>query len=478
MEQLVDLVHEADEHGLVKWEGMLTRAAFERSGGAGVVEEKHEDTGRFKLLLSEEELKLLEQEAEESRDVADWVRFDLLFGAIIVIYGVVVCLVAAGDIEQDTLQHLLIESAFLVLFCIEFGLRLWWAPHGLFLTCIHDNWIIFDMFILSVAVLQSWILPLTPVGRMLSVAPVLRVSRLFRLVRLIRLIKLFKEMWLLVSGLLGSARVVGWSVFMLLLITYIAGIVMREIVGDTGQTGRMHEHWGSLWRTMLSLLQIATYDGWGDIMRDLVKGPIGEPDRARPWCILVIVIFMALTSLGILNLIVGILLTSSLLVTQKDQAYQGSIHRLESHMSLQKLRDVLTELSLEEGEDNAGMPMVTRQQLKDLIEEGPSGTGILGKLAAGLHRPNSGTRSTIVLDETSNPREEAVTSIKAAGLKVADIDTVFNEIESCIGVPKDSAANVDDFIEGCMWIKGQVHPLNVLHILAGLRSMHSRYQLL
>ena len=48
----------------------------------------------------------------------------------------------------------------------------------------------------------------------------LRFVRMMRLARLLRLLKLFKELWLMVSGLLQSLKTLGWICLVALLFCY------------------------------------------------------------------------------------------------------------------------------------------------------------------------------------------------------------------------------------------------------------------
>ena len=62
---------------------------------------------------------------------------------------------------------------------------------------------------------------------------VLRVFRLLRLVRLVRLLRFLKELWLLVSGLLESLRILSWTMLMLFIVVYIYAVLGRELFGSS-----------------------------------------------------------------------------------------------------------------------------------------------------------------------------------------------------------------------------------------------------
>merc|ERR1719326_2887228 len=60
----------------------------------------------------------------------------------------------------------------------------------------------------------------------------LRVARLMRLARIIRLLKFFKELWLLVSGVLSSARTLAWAWLLIVLIIYVFAIFATRTLGQ------------------------------------------------------------------------------------------------------------------------------------------------------------------------------------------------------------------------------------------------------
>lgn len=426
-------------------------------------EEEPEDDNeerRFKLLLGEEDLEMLAAETKESVTMNKWARFDCFFGTLVVINGIMFG-VTTDHIEDPSAEPgrwpQIVESVFLVFFCIEFGVRLKASGLGLprFLL---DGWAAFDFFIISISVVDNWIL--TPLGASagVSMLAVLRVFRLMRLIRLVRLLKLLKELWLLVAGMLEAMRILGWSVLMLTFVVYIFALLLYEIVGraETFKDDEyIYQHWGDLMRCMLTLVQIATYDGWGDIVRYLLEGPEDDPDRAFPALIIVFVIYITITAMGILNLIIGILLTSALEVTNRDRRYSDNVKRLKRHEAMVQLRTVLKQKCAEEGAEGGDDfdPQVTRDMISHWMNE----------VSFEGHGDSKHEQTHLSI----------VKLMHIAEITLDDVNLVFNEIESVVGQSK--SVGVDDFIEGIMWLKGQVHALDVLHIMAGLRSLHNKF---
>lgn len=60
------------------------------------------------------------------------------------------------------------------------------------------------------------------------------------------------------------------------------------------------------------------------------------------------------------------------------------------------------------------------------------------------------------------------TVFKRAGIGVDEINTIFKELEG------QQHITVEDFVEGCSWITGNVRSTDLLHVVAGVKSMYHR----
>merc|ERR1719262_200242 len=91
-----------------------------------------------------------------------------------------------------------------------------------------------DFALVLIGVIDSWILtPLLGQGSFLSNLMILRVARFARVVRLVRLLSLFKEMWLIVAGLVSATRTLIWVFILLCTTLYVCGILSTMVFGQS-----------------------------------------------------------------------------------------------------------------------------------------------------------------------------------------------------------------------------------------------------
>jgi hypothetical protein len=134
-------------------------------------------------------------------------KVDIVFGALIVINGGVIGLETDyGPRGEFSLPWYMVEVFFCVAFVIEMVLRM-----NILGICAYfqDHWNKFDFFLVMTSVLDTMILTWLPKSDgqgAVRVMVVLRIFRLFRLCRILRLRRAFKELWLLVKGLMEAMK--------------------------------------------------------------------------------------------------------------------------------------------------------------------------------------------------------------------------------------------------------------------------------
>ena len=95
---------------------------------------------------------------------------------------------------------------------------------------------------------------------------------------------------------------------MLTIMCYIFGLFMYEMAKTSpmwGDTEELEVWFGGMVKSMVTMLEIATHNG-GFIARALANEYLGS------WVLIVLLFFICVASLGILHLIIGVLLTSTL----------------------------------------------------------------------------------------------------------------------------------------------------------------------
>ena len=92
------------------------------------------------------------------------------------------------------------------------------------------------------------------------------VARLIRLLRVLRLITAVPKLRLLVSTLLRSIPGIGYVLLLMSVLFYVYGVTGYFLFHQHDP-----QHWGSLGAALLTLFQIATLEGWADIMRTAME---------------------------------------------------------------------------------------------------------------------------------------------------------------------------------------------------------------
>jgi hypothetical protein len=211
----------------------------------------------------------------------------------------------------------------------------------------HCAWNWMDFALTLTAVIDTWILSFYQENLDVRAATVLRALRLLRLLRIVKLFQRFRQFMLVIAGIIDAAKCCVWVSLVLAVTIYAFSIFSVRVIGrgaaDTypGYTSSMSDieesslvqgfnpflSFGTMPRAMLTLLNMALLDGWGDIARPMLM--------YQPWLLPFFIFFVLFVTLGVMNVIVGMICDS---VLSKAQAMQlddrkqvriGKLHLLE-----------------------------------------------------------------------------------------------------------------------------------------------------
>eukprot|EP00746_Dinoflagellata_sp_MGD_P064849 gnl/MRDRNA2_/MRDRNA2_27040_c0_seq1.p1 gnl/MRDRNA2_/MRDRNA2_27040_c0~~gnl/MRDRNA2_/MRDRNA2_27040_c0_seq1.p1 ORF type:complete len:625 (-),score=113.26 gnl/MRDRNA2_/MRDRNA2_27040_c0_seq1:177-2051(-) len=150
------------------------------------------------------------------------------------------------------------ESAKRCLISIREKLR---SAHVLNLA-IRDHWFLMDFTLVLAGVLDIWILALADEGHESS--PQILVLRLVRILRLVKVVRYFPQLWLLVNGMLSSAKAVLWLGLLMCGFVFTNALFLTRALYSDG--GLCRESFGSVLLSFQSLWRILTLDDWHDII--------------------------------------------------------------------------------------------------------------------------------------------------------------------------------------------------------------------
>eukprot|EP00392_Amoebophrya_sp_AT5.2_P013550 g13677.t1 len=189
------------------------------------------------------------------------------------------------------------EYLFLIIFLAEMILKIIafsWPGYW------QDDWNKFDFFLIMMAILDTWVMAIVGGGGGgLKIFSVLRVLRAFRLVRLVKLLRQFKELYLLVNGMVEACKTLVWVACLLLVILYVIGIIFTILIGQNTDpalkylgTWSKEDYWGSVPKSM--------YTFWGSkIARPIIK--------EYPAYTIFFLVFIFLISFGLMNIVLGVI---------------------------------------------------------------------------------------------------------------------------------------------------------------------------
>lgn len=184
-----------------------------------------------------------------------------------------------------------------------------------------DAWNVFDFAIVAVAFL--------PID-----AEYVAVVRLARLLRFLRLVRALPRLRILVTALLKSIPSMGYVALLLLMLFYIYAVSGVFLFGANDPI-----HFSSLPIAMLSLFRVVTGEDWTDVMYIQMygcdnygyEGKLEElctdPSAYPVFAALFFVTFMLVGSLIILNLFIGVIMTSM----DEAKTENTALEMLEQH---------------------------------------------------------------------------------------------------------------------------------------------------
>jgi voltage-gated sodium channel len=149
------------------------------------------------------------------------------------------------------------------------------------LSFFKSGWNVFDFAIIAIA--------LVPASGPLTVLRALRILRVLRLVTIIPSLKR------VVGAMIASLPGMGSIILLLLLVFYVGGVMSTKLFQVTEP-----EAFGTLGRSLYTLFQLMTLDGWsGEIVKPVLKN--------HPYAMLFFLPFILFSAFVALNLFIGVI---------------------------------------------------------------------------------------------------------------------------------------------------------------------------
>jgi len=206
----------------------------------------------------------------------------------------------AETIIQAETVYVFADVMFFVYFSIELFVRFMAFKRKQ--SCLKDGWFMFDTTLVSLYAFDPFTIGLLAAlqggGGLSLPTAVLRLFRLARLSRLVRMLRSLPELMIMIKGMLSAAASVGYTLGLLLLITYVFSIALRNLVPPDSEIETVY--FSSVPEAMHSLIIFGTFlDNLSDFILAL-------KDQSPP-CFCLTWLYISLASLTVMNMLIGVL---------------------------------------------------------------------------------------------------------------------------------------------------------------------------
>eukprot|EP00927_Polykrikos_kofoidii_P076946 TRINITY_DN73952_c0_g1_i1.p1 TRINITY_DN73952_c0_g1~~TRINITY_DN73952_c0_g1_i1.p1 ORF type:complete len:620 (+),score=108.34 TRINITY_DN73952_c0_g1_i1:147-2006(+) len=243
-----------------------------------------------------------------------------------------------NDINQR-LFWFVSESFFISFFVFEMCVRMFWERGAWPLSLW--NWL--DVVVISIAVAETWLLPFLggDVSGNLQMLTLLRIVRLARLIRVVRLVRMFRTLYVCVIAFKEACvSILNIGVVMTMGL-YVCAIFTTSTIGRSPSLGAANmggysgmDRFGTIPRSMYSLFELMTLEGWEQVGRPLVT--------QQPFMAIFLFGFIMVFTFGILNMIVAMVVEKTL---QQSRSFddEDAMNCQDAELQLGELRDLFWE---------------------------------------------------------------------------------------------------------------------------------------
>jgi len=230
----------------------------------------------------------------------------------------------APSLLQARAEFQIVEQAFCFYFSFEWVVR--FAAFEVKRDVVKDKWFMFESVLVAMMVLETWVMSGIVLfiafvtggsvgngmggGSQGAILRILRLLRLNRAARIARVLNAIPELMVLVKGIITAARSVFFTIALMMGIIYVFAVAFRELAKGTELED---DHFRSVPWSMTMLLLWGAFPDLVDTVYDI--------GHASPYLAMLFVGFIFLTSLTVMNMLIGVLveMVSMVAAVEKEE---------------------------------------------------------------------------------------------------------------------------------------------------------------
>lgn len=191
------------------------------------------------------------------------------------------------------------DNIFCVLFTTEIVIRVlaYRRMIHFFTDPILWKWNLFDLTLVLLMVVETWILPFLFEGEgQLSQLSMLRLLRLLRISRVFRMVP---ELGMMVKSMAAAARSVSSTLVLAIGIMYVFAILLTQWAKSGEAEGKFDYYFGTIPFSLMTLMQVMVYDDTFSLIR---------PCMEQSWYVgALLILFILIGSFTVLNMLIGVI---------------------------------------------------------------------------------------------------------------------------------------------------------------------------
>lgn len=216
------------------------------------------------------------------------------------------------------------------------------------MTYFKCGWNVFDFCLVWYSVADLWFLGSVDMVNLSC----LRLLRILRLARIFKALRNFKELWLILSGILQSLKIIFWVSILLILIVFVISIAVTQLVGhekslyegynDNVDNTELvlewnnYEYFGTIPKSMMTLFNIGVLAEWSEITRPIYQ--------KQPYVLLILFLYLALVFFGIMNSIIGVIVEGMMDSVKQHNDKKEEEMKQDKHALLDALVEVVKDV--------------------------------------------------------------------------------------------------------------------------------------